>query len=154
MAKGQLFWGIFTCALNSNGGGRGEILGWRREWTIYWKGAQCQARQGIRLTPGQSVKRDRSPAKAPEESPLLCDLQKSLLEEKRRMFAMQTPDACSIISLNLLTLWYTYHTPNHVSVLLLLLRTFLKIKCGQFFFKSLLNLLQYCFCFMFWFFGH
>ena len=22
------------------------------------------------------------------------------------------------------------------------------------FFKSLLNLLQYCFCFMFWFFGH
>ena len=26
--------------------------------------------------------------------------------------------------------------------------------CGPFFFKSLLNLLQYYFCFMFWFFGH
>ena len=25
--------------------------------------------------------------------------------------------------------------------------------CGPFFFKSLLNFLQYCFCFMFWFFG-
>ena len=39
--------------------------------------------QGIRLTPGQSGKRGRSPAKAPEQSPLLCD-QKSLLEEERR----------------------------------------------------------------------
>ena len=26
--------------------------------------------------------------------------------------------------------------------------------CDNFFFKSFLNLLQYCFCFIFWFFGH
>ena len=31
---------------------------------------------------------------------------------------------------------------------------YLFIWCGLFFLKSLLNLLQYCFCFMFWFFGH
>ena len=43
---------------------------------------------------------------------------------------------------------------NNVSMLFILfLRFFFFFGCGSFL-ESLLNLLQYCFCFVFWFFGH
>ena len=44
------------------------------------------------------------------------------------------------------------HAPQ-TSICFIYPPTFFKIICGPFF-KSLLNLLQYCFCFMFWYFGH